>query len=134
MVSEFSQTDTAGKPVTITAFRGKYVLLDFWASWCRPCRQENPNVVAAFDKFKNKNFTIVGVSLDQNKKAWLDAIKMDGLNWNHVSDLKGWGNQVAAIFKVSSIPQNFLLDPEGRIIAKNLRGGALQGRLNALLK
>ena len=134
VVSDFSQTDTAGNPVPISAFRGKYVLVDFWASWCRPCRQENPNVVAAFEKFKNKNFTILGVSLDQNKKAWLDAIKMDGLHWSHVSDLKGWGNQVAAIFKVSSIPQNLLLDPEGRIIAKNLRGNVLESRLSALLK
>jgi peroxiredoxin len=134
VVSEFSQTDTAGNPINISAFRGKYVLVDFWASWCRPCRQENPNVVAAFDKFKNKNFTIVGVSFDQNKKAWLDAIKMDGLNWSHVSDLKGWSNHAAEIFKISSIPQNLLLDPDGRIIAKNLRGGALQGRLNAILK
>ena len=134
VISDFSQTDTAGNPVNIAAYRGKYVLLDFWASWCRPCRQENPNVVAAFDKFKNKNFTIVGISLDQNKKAWLDAIKMDQLNWNHLSDLKGWSNQVAAIFKVSSIPQNFLLDPDGRIIAKNLRGNALEGRLKVLLK
>ena len=134
VVADFSQTDTAGNPVPISAFRGKYVLVDFWASWCRPCRQENPNVVAAFDKFKNKNFTVLGVSLDQNKKAWLDAIKMDGLQWSHVSDLKGWGNQVAAIFKVTSIPQNLLLDPEGRIIAKNLRGNVLESRLSALLK
>jgi Peroxiredoxin len=134
VVSDFTQTDTAGNPINISAYRGKYVLLDFWASWCRPCRQENPNVVAAYEKFKNKNFTILGVSLDQNKKNWIDAIKMDGLNWSHVSDLKGWGNQVAAIFKVTSIPQNFLLDPEGRIIAKNLRGNVLESRLNALLK
>lgn len=134
VVSDFTQADTAGIPVNISAFRGKFVLVDFWASWCRPCRQENPNVVAAFEKFKNKNFTIVGVSFDQNKKAWIDAIKMDGLNWSHVSDLKGWGNQAAAIFKVNSIPQNLLLDPEGRIIAKNLRGDVLQGRLDALLK
>lgn len=134
MVSDFSQIDTAGNPLKISAFRGKYVLIDFWASWCRPCRQENPNVVAAFDKFKNKNFAILGISLDQNKKAWLDAIKMDGLSWSQVSDLKGWGNEVAAIFKISSIPQNLLLDPEGRIIAKNLRGIALHGRLNAILK
>lgn len=134
LVADFSQTDTAGVPVNISAFKGKYVLVDFWASWCRPCRQENPNVVAAYQQFKNKNFTVLGVSLDQNKKAWLDAIKMDSLTWSHISDLKGWGNQVAAIFQVSAIPQNLLLDPEGRIIAKNLRGGVLLGRLNALLK
>lgn len=134
IVTEFSQTDTAGNPINITAYRGKYVLLDFWASWCRPCRQENPNVVAAYQQFKNKNFTILGVSLDQNKKAWLDAIKMDSLSWSHISDLKGWGNSVAAIFKITQIPQNLLLDPEGRIIAKNLRGDALQGRLSAILK
>lgn len=134
LVADFTQADTAGIPVNLSSFRGKYVLVDFWASWCRPCREENPNVVAAFDKFKNKNFTVLGVSLDQNKKAWLDAIKMDGLHWSHTSDLKGWGNEVAAIFKVSSIPQNLLLDPEGRIIAKNLRGAVLASRLNSLLK
>ena len=134
VVSDFSQTDTAGNSINISAFRGKYVLVDFWASWCRPCRQENPNVVAAFDKYKNKNFTILGVSMDQNKKNWIDAIKMDGLNWSHVSDLKGWSNQVAAIFKITSIPQNLLLDPEGKIIAKNLRGAVLESRLDALLK
>ena len=134
LVADFTQADTAGVPVNISSYRGKYVLIDFWASWCRPCRQENPNVVAAFDKFKNKNFTIIGVSLDQNKKNWIDAIKMDGLTWSHVSDLQGWGNQVAAIFKVTSIPQNLLLDPQGRIIAKNLRGAVLESKLSALLK
>ncbi len=90
--------------------------------------------MAAFQKFKNKNFTVLGVSLDQNKKAWIDAIKMDGLNWGHVSDLKGWGNQVAGLFKISSIPQNLLLDPEGKIIGKNLRGAVLESRLTALVK
>ncbi|MDQ6758145.1 MAG: AhpC/TSA family protein [Bacteroidota bacterium] len=133
-VVNFSQTDTAGKPINISAYRGKYVLIDFWASWCRPCRQENPNIVATYQKFKDKNFTVLGVSLDQNKKAWLDAIKMDSLNWIHVSDLKGWSNDVAAIFKITSIPQNLLLDPQGRIIAKNLRGGLLESRLSAILK
>jgi len=134
VVSEFFQNDTTGNPINISAFRGKYVLVDFWASWCRPCRQENPNVVAAYSRYKNKNFTILGVSLDQNKKNWVDAINMDGLNWSHVSDLKGWSNQVAAIFKITSIPQNLLLDPQGRIIAKNLRGAVLESRLNAIFK
>jgi thiol-disulfide isomerase/thioredoxin len=134
VMSEFSQTDTAGKPISISAFRGKYVLVDFWASWCKPCRMENPNVVAAFNKYKDKKFTILGVSLDQAKDAWLNAIKMDNLAWSHVSDLRGWGNAVAAQFHVQSIPQNFLLDPEGRIIAKNLRGEVLNKRLDVLLK
>ncbi len=134
VVSEFSQTDTEGKAVSISSYRGKYVLVDFWASWCRPCRMENPNVVAAYNKYKNKNFTVLGVSLDQTKDAWLNAIKMDNLTWSHVSDLKGWGNAVAAQFQVKGIPQNFLLDPQGRIIAKNLRGVVLDTKLNALLK
>ncbi len=134
VVSEFSQTDTEGKAVSISSYRGKYVLIDFWASWCRPCRIENPNVVAAYNKYKGKNFTVLGVSLDQTKDAWLNAIKMDNLTWSHVSDLKGWGNAVAAKFQVKGIPQNFLLDPEGRIIAKNLRGPVLDTKLNALLK
>lgn len=94
---------------------------------------ENPNVVAAFNKYHQKNFTVLGVSLDQAKPAWLQAIKMDGLTWTHVSDLKGWGNQVASIFHITSIPQNILIDPQGKIIAKNLRGEALNKRLEKLL-
>ncbi|MDQ6763380.1 MAG: AhpC/TSA family protein [Bacteroidota bacterium] len=134
VIKDFSQNDTTGKPVNISSFRGQYVLLDFWASWCRPCRMENPNVVAAYNKFHDKNFTILSISLDQAKPAWLNAIQMDGLNWSHVSDLKGWGNEVAALFQVRSIPQNLLIDPNGKIIAKNLRGEVLESKLNELLK
>jgi len=133
-VANFSQEDTSGRPVKISSFRGKYVLIDFWASWCRPCRAENPNVVAAFNKYHDKNFTVLGVSLDQAKPAWMSAIHMDGLTWTHISDLKGWGNQVASLFHVVSIPQNLLIDPNGKIIAKNLRGEALDNKLEEILK
>lgn len=131
-VADFSQADTAGRLVKISSFRGKYVLIDFWASWCRPCRMENPNVVSAYNKYHQKDFTVLGVSLDQAKPAWLSAIKMDGLTWTHVSDLKGWGNEVASLFHITQIPQNLLIDPQGKIIAKNLRGEALEKRLKEL--
>ena len=134
VVKDFSQNDTSGNPVNISSFRGKYVLLDFWASWCRPCRMENPNVVAAYNKFHDKNFTVLSVSLDQAKPAWLNAIQMDGLTWSHVSDLKGWNNEVAGIFQITQIPQNLLIDPNGKIIAKNLRGPVLESKLNEILK
>lgn len=130
---DFTQNDTEGKPVSLSSFRGKYVLVDFWASWCRPCREENPNVVKAYNKFKDKNFTVLGVSLDNNKQPWLKAIKNDQLSWTQVSDLKGWNNEAAARYKIESIPQNILLDPSGKIIAKNLRGPELQSRLCELL-
>jgi peroxiredoxin len=130
---DFTQNDVNGNPITLSSFKGKYVLVDFWASWCRPCRAENPNVVKAYNKFKNKNFTILSVSLDQDKNAWVKAIERDGLKWNHVSDLQQWRNAVAVQYHVQSIPQNYLIDPNGKIIAKDLRGYDLEKKLCQLL-
>ncbi len=131
---EFAEADTSGKIVNLSSFRGKYVLIDFWASWCGPCRQENPNVVKAFNRYKGQKFTIIGVSLDQpnGKNKWLAAIHKDGLNWTQVSDLKYWDSKVAGQYAVRGIPQNFLLDPDGKIIAKNLRGDDLEEKLEEL--
>lgn len=131
--ADFTQADPAGKPVSLSSFKGKYVLVDFWASWCKPCRYENPTVVKAYKKFNAKNFTVLGVSLDQEKEAWLKAIEKDGLTWTHVSDLQFWNNEVARQYNVESIPFNFLIDPQGKIIAKNLRGPDLEAKLCELL-
>ncbi|WP_291921604.1 TlpA disulfide reductase family protein [Chitinophaga sp.] len=126
---DFSQNNTTGKPVKLSDYRGKYVLLDFWASWCGPCRAENPNVLDNYEKYHSKGLEILGVSLDDKKDAWLKAIKDDGLEWAHVSDLKGWKNAVAKEYNINAVPSNFLLDKEGKIIAKDLRGEELSQKL-----
>lgn len=131
---DFTQNDTLGKPVSLSSFKGKYVLIDFWASWCGPCRAENPNVVAAFQKYKDKGFHVLGISLDQPtaKDKWIKAIHDDKLTWTHVSDLQFWKNAVAVQYGIQAIPQNFLVDPQGKIIGKNLRGEDLQQKLAAI--
>ncbi len=130
----FTMKDVDGKAVSLKDFRGKYLLLDFWASWCGPCRKENPTVVKAYKKFHKKNFTVLGVSLDDNKDNWLKAIEKDNLTWTHLSDLKGWRNEASQLYGVMSIPQNFLLDKNGVIIAKDLRGEDLLDKLKEVLK
>lgn len=135
MALDFTQQDVNDKPVKLSDFRGKYVLLDFWASWCVPCRKENPNIVREYETYKDKNFTVLGVSLDdlEGKQAWLDAIAKDGLNWTQLSDLQGFKNAVAKMYNVTSVPSNWLIDPTGKIIARNLRGKALGEKLAEVL-
>jgi peroxiredoxin len=132
---EFSLPDYKGQMISLSSYRGKYVLVDFWASWCAPCRQENPNVVEAFAKFKNRNFTILGVSLDEQdgKEAWTKAVMQDQLTWTQVSDLKGWGSEVVSLYGIQGIPFNVLVDPQGKIIAESLRGPQLAAKLDEVL-
>jgi peroxiredoxin len=134
MAPDITMPDVNGKNVSLSSLKGKYVLVDFWASWCGPCRGENPNVVAAYNKYKNKNFTILGVSLDKTKDAWLEAIKKDGLTWTHISDLKFWDSEAVGLYGFNGIPYNVLLDPTGKIIADNLRGSDLERKLEEVLQ
>jgi len=131
---EIAMSDATGKIITLSSLKGQYVLVDFWASWCGPCRAENPNVVSAFEKYKNKKFTVLGVSLDDNKADWQAAIIADKLNWQHISDLKKWESTVISTYQFSGIPYNVLIDPNGVIIAKELRGQDLQNTLASILK
>lgn len=131
---DLTMNDVNGKPVSVSDFKGKYVLIDFWASWCGPCRMENPNVVSAYNRFKNKNFAILGVSLDEDKAAWQKAIAKDNLSWSHMSDLKQWESAAVKTYGFDGIPFNVLVDPAGKIIASSLRGEDLNTKLAEVLK
>ncbi len=130
---DFTLNDTTGNPVSLSQFKGKYLLIDFWAAWCRPCRAENPNNVKLYADYKDKGFEILGVSFDNNREDWVKAIKKDGLTWTQVSDLKGWNSAAGKLYGVSAIPHTVLLDKEGIIIAKNLRGDKLREKIAELL-
>lgn len=134
LAPNFIQNDSLGNAFSLKDFKGHVTLLEFWASWCGPCRGANPALVKAYYKYSGKGFRILGVSLDDNKERWLDAIKNDGLPWNHVSDLKGFGNSAAELYHITSIPSNFLIDESGKIIASNLEEKELNGYLEKLLK
>lgn len=130
---DFTLPDVDGNPVSLSSFRGKYVLVDFWASWCPDCRKENPNIVAAWEKYKNKNFAVLGVSLDRSREPWLAAIEKDKLTWTHVSDLKFWSSEAAVLYCIRWIPMSFLIDPEGKIVSVGLEGEELHNKLAELL-
>lgn len=129
---DISLPTPAGEAISLSSLRGKYVLVDFWASWCRPCRAENPNVVRVYNKYKDKGFEILGVSLDRSKDAWVKAIEKDGLTWPHISDLKFWQSAAAKTYGVSAIPYTVLVGPDGKVIAQNLRGASLERKLEEL--
>jgi peroxiredoxin len=130
---DFALNDTTGNPISISSFKGKYLLIDFWASWCTPCRVENPNVVKLYNDYKDKGFEIIGVSFDEKRENWINAIHKDNLTWPHVSDLKGWSSAAGKLYGINSIPATVLIDPEGTIVAKNLRGDALRQKLEELI-